>query len=142
MRIQAYKILWWTIPLIFLPIALGRDSALDIQRHDTYFIFAAWHVAILFTLILGILGGFYWMLKQYKLSQILSIIHSVGTSLSLLGISIIAILQTLYRNNNFEQFGNLLSIGAILIMVFLSIQIIFIANVLIGLIRGKKLNVC
>ena len=137
MIIKAYKILWWTIPLIFLPIALGTDGAFDLQLHDTYFVFATWHVAILFTLILGLLGGVYWTLRSYKLNLILSIIHSLGTSLSLTGISIVAILQTIYRSNNFELFRNLNSIGAILILIFTSIQIIFIANVLVGLTKGK-----
>jgi heme/copper-type cytochrome/quinol oxidase subunit 1 len=67
------------MPLLFLSITLGTDSAFDLQLHDTYFVLPLGNVTILFTFILGILGGAYWILKPYKLIPILSIIHSVGT---------------------------------------------------------------
>lgn len=139
MNIQAYKILWWAIPLICLPITLGPNSAFDLQLHDTYFVFASWHIAVFFSLILGLLGGVYWILKPYKLIQILSIIHSIGSSLTLIGIATISILQTFYRSNNFELFRQLNSIGIILILIFLIVQIILITNVLIGLVSGKRM---
>ncbi len=138
MHLKAYKILWWTIPLIFIQITLGTESTFDLQLHDTYFVFSSWHITILFSLILGLLGGLYWILKSFKLVQFLSIIHAVGTSLSLIGIALIAILQTIYRSNHLELFTQLNSIGIIAILIFLIIQIIFIINIVVCLIREKR----
>jgi len=138
MNLKPYKILWWSIPVIFILIFIGLDSAFDLQLHDTYFVFTSLHIAILFALILGILGGIYWFLKHHKLIDVLSLILSIVTSLTLMGMTIIAILQTLYRTNNFEIFKTLNSIGVVFILILLLVQILLFVNITIGLFKGKK----
>lgn len=135
---QPYKILWWTIPVMFLLIVFGIDSTFDIQKHDTYYVVSSLHLTMLFTLILSFLGGIYWLLRFHKLQPILNMIHALGTSFCFIGIVLSAILQSIYRTKDMLLFNELNSIGAILIFMFFIFQFIFIINILIGLIRGKK----
>ena len=138
MRFKPYKILWWTIPIIFLPLLLGSESAFDIQLHDSYYVIDSLYLALLISAILLVVGGIYWLLKNYKLINFLSAIHYVLTTMSTFGIAIVSISQTLSRGNNMEYWKPLLSIGLILIGLLVTVQIIFVTNVIIGLFRGKK----
>ncbi len=125
------------MPILFLPIAFGSDSAFDFQFHETYFVVSSVHLAIISTLFLGILGGIYWFLRKYNLKTTLSIFHAIGTSFSLIGIGLIAIIQTTYWTKDLELFRLLNLIGAIVILILIIVQIIFMANVINGLIKGK-----
>ena len=138
-KLKSYKILWWTIPIIFLLFALDGNSVLNLQWHDTYFVLSALHVALILSLIPGILGVIYWKLKSSNLNTKLSLIHSIGTSLSVVGIALIFLFLELFHiTGNFELFKILNSLHAILFLIFLSLQLMFIANVIIGLSQGKK----
>lgn len=138
MKFKLHKILWWTIPIAFLPLVFGAKSAFDLQYHDTYYICASWLVAAVCTIILGLSGGIYWILRTYQLLPSLKVIHVIGTSFAVIGITIISILQNMYRPGNLDLMIKMNSIALILILIFLGVQIIFIGNVLIGLIQGKS----
>jgi len=135
---QPYKILWWTIPIILVLILFKAESTFDLQSYDTYFVITSIHVAILFTLFLGILGGVYWFLRFNRLNSMLSKVHFIGTSLSLIGFTFISILQTTYATRDFELFRQWNKMVAFLILIFIGLQIIFLTNLMMGLIRRKK----
>lgn len=142
-KIKPYKILWWTIPIIFLTLAFSRFSTVDIQMHDTYFVISTLLAAIFLSLILALLGAIYWIIKSYSLHSTLSTIHTFGTSFSLIGIAVISILQITYRPtkptlDKLEMFGWLNKISIILVLALIAMQIIFIVNVIYGFIKGKK----
>ncbi len=135
---QPDRILWWTIPILSLPILYNRNSAFDLQLHSTYFIFAFWQLAILFTLILVLYGRIYRLLRSYRLIKFLSFLHSIATSGAIIGIAILTILQTSLAIDNFETFDRLNTIGIALIQFLLGVQIVFLINMAIGIFRGRK----
>ena len=138
--LKPYKILWWIIPLTFTPVILSPDGAFDLQFHDTYFVFVSLHVAIVFSLFLGFLGGIYWLLRAYHLINILSLTHAFTTSIAMLGIVLIAICQNIFRARSYKFLNLLNSIGFLLIAILIIIQLIFIINIIIGLVKGRKEN--
>lgn len=50
-KLQPYKILWWTIPIVLLIILCQSGLIIEFQIFDTYFVFALWHLAIAVILI-------------------------------------------------------------------------------------------
>jgi len=135
---KAYTILGYSIPLIFVLPFLGKNGAFDLQLHDTYFVFSSLHIALACTTILGISGVIYWMLRDYKLIPTFSTIHSIVTPLSFIGIILIAIRHTTLGNRDLEIFKTLSSVTLILILLFIGGQLLFIINIIVGLIRGKN----
>ena len=139
-HVKPYYVLWWTIPLNFILTILNPDGAFDLQFHDTYFVFFSLHLAIVFSLFLGLLGGIYWLFRAYHLINILSLTHAFTTSIAMLGITLVAIFQNIYRARNYEFLNQLNSIGFLLIAILIIIQLIFIINIIIGLVKGRKEN--
>ncbi len=135
---KSYKILWGSIPVILILTLFGKEGAFDLQLHDTYLVTSTWHVAILFAFLLSLLGVIYWLLRNYKLVPGLSKIHVITTLISLIGIILISIQQTVSRAEDFELFRRINSIGIILILALIFAQLLFMTNIIVGLIRGKK----
>ncbi|WP_036155256.1 hypothetical protein [Maribacter forsetii] len=76
---------WILIPIILLIGLLKPDKTLDINIHDTYFVIALLHLAVLISIIFGILGLGYWVVIKLnrRLVNWLTIIHLIITVLSL-----------------------------------------------------------
>jgi len=135
---KPYAILWWSIPLWFFPLILLEDGAIDIQLHDTYIVLGSAHLAVTFAIVFGLLGGVYWLLRKHKLLSALSMAHSIMTSLAMIGLSIGAVVQSMQRTIELDFFSQLNSLVLVLILIFISVQLIFILNVVVGLIKGKN----
>jgi heme/copper-type cytochrome/quinol oxidase subunit 1 len=63
------KLLWYTIPLLFILAFVGRDNTIDLQYHDTYFIISLFDVGIVLSFIAGINGLLYYSLRDKKTNQ-------------------------------------------------------------------------
>lgn len=131
MKSKYYKILWWSIPVVLILLLLNGSKPIELQIHSTYLVFSSIQLAIILSLILGVLGGLYWMFREYKLVNVLSWIHAGGTSLGILGFSIMAVFQTLFAVDNLDA----MKVNLITILVL--IQFLFIVNMILGLCRGK-----
>ena len=148
MKLKPYKILWWTIPIVILCFTFLTRDTIDIQMHDTYFVIPPHQLSILFTLILGGIGGLYWVLKDRHLNALLSSIHSIGTAVSLIVITLMLTVRNKYFEKltaedlnsiaQFEAINHINTTHSIVILVFLILQVLFLVNIGLGLIKGNK----
>lgn len=134
---KPYHILWGGIPMIFLTIAITPEKTFDLQLHDSYFVISSIHMALFVSIYLILLGTIYWLVKKYKTVSILNTIHSTVTVFGLLSISIIIFVETINPANAIRGFTLLNSIGMVIFALIILVQLIFIINLTIGIIRGK-----
>lgn len=111
-------------------------ARLVINIHDTYYVIAYMHIAILISILFGIIGLGYWAMQKAnkRLSKWLNRIH---LGLTFGGAIIVLILTQFYRSNirEFEFNHNLsLTITMVLMIIVLS-QVLFLINVIHGLLK-------
>ena len=133
---KPHLIFWLSIPLIMLSGFVSSIENLDINIHDTYYIFSLTDLNILISVLFAIIGLGYWiMLKaNRKLSKWLNLIH---ITLTFGGILLIWILAQLFRESLMEyDFNNNLTL-AIHLITFIVVfgQIIYLINIVRGLIK-------
>ena len=123
-----------SIPIIILIGILCRDNVLDINVHDTYFVIAYFHFAILISIIFGIIGFGYWIMQKVdrKLSKWLNWTH-IG--LTFIGTFLVWILNRLYRPEIMDyKFNNNLSlIITLIVLIIIAGQLIFPINIIYAL---------
>lgn len=79
MNNKPHKIIWLAIPGLLLLTAIGRNSTIDIQLHDTYYVIFTWQVGLLWSLILMIIGWWYWLAKAKELINWMTFTHVLLT---------------------------------------------------------------
>ena len=128
-----------SIPIIILIGIMSGSADLDINVHDTYYIIAYLHLAILISILFGIIGIGYWLMQKAdrKLSKWLNWIH-IGLTFG--GTLIVWILTKFYRNEIMEwEFNNNLTMVITLTVLLMIIgQLIFPINIIYGLIKKKN----
>ena len=136
---KPHLIFLFSIPIIILFGILNRNEILDINVHDTYFIFSPIDLTILISILFGIIGIGYWiMLKaNIKLSKWLNLIH---ITLTFGGILLIWILAQLFRESIMEyNFNNNLTFGIYLIALIAFFgQLIYPINIISGIIKKRN----
>lgn len=136
---KPYKLFWILIPLILLISMLRRNSFVDLQFHDTYFVINAINIGVLLSLILGISGILYWIFRKRKLIGWLTQLHVFSML-----IIIIAILILIYLNSfltpigDFENYMLLMNFWYCLILATLLSQFLFFTNLIVSLFNPKK----
>lgn len=127
------------IPIITLIGILSGDAMLDINVHDTYYVIAYLHLAILISILFGIIGIGYWIMQKAdrKLSKWLNWIH-IGLTFG--GTLMVWILTKFYRTEimEFEFNNNLTLIITLIILLVIVGQLIFPINIIYGLIKKKN----
>ena len=131
------------IPIIILIGILSGESVLDINVHDTYYVIAYFHLAMLISILFGIIGIGYWIMQKAnrKLSKWLNWTH-IGITFG--GIIIVLILTQFYRTELMEyEFNNNLTffVTLFILLVFFA-QLIFPINIIYGLIKKKNKTSC
>lgn len=68
---KPHQIFFSEIPIVLLIGYIKKDAALDINVHDTYYVIAYSHLAILISILFGIIGFGYWIIikANRKLSK-------------------------------------------------------------------------
>lgn len=105
----------------------------DLQLHDTYIVTPAWMIYVFFVLLLGLLGGVYWLLRHQVLVNGLTIIHTLLTAVLPLVLGLQAyslgckIVHGWYLHMDF-------SVVAV-ILLFLLVQLMLLGNVVYSLLR-------
>lgn len=135
---KPHLIFWLSIPLIMLSGFIRSIENLDINIHDTYYVFSLFDLNTLISILFAIIGLGYWiMLKaNRKLSKWLNLIH---IALTFGGILLIWILTQLFRESimEFDFNDNLtLAIYSIALIAVFG-QIIYPINIISGLIKNK-----
>ena len=134
---KPYQLFFIAIGLIWLGTILIPAEAIDIQLHDTYFVIAYYHLALLITILLSGFGLGYWLFSKKPLIRWMTIFHTI--------ITIILIVTCFFwygfpTNENAANYieGDTLSRSIsyfILSLLFLLGQILFVLNLLIALFK-------
>ena len=124
------------IPIIMLIGFLSEGAVLDINVQDTYYVIAYIHLTTLISIVFGIIGLGYWIMKKAnkKLSKLLNWTH-IGLTFG--GTLVCLVLSQLYREGVMEyEFNNSLTLIIMLIILIMILgQIIFPINIICGLIK-------
>ncbi|NAS32527.1 hypothetical protein GTQ40_16210 [Flavobacteriaceae bacterium R38] len=135
---KPHFIFLFTIPIIILIGILNRDTTLDINVHDTYFVIFFFHLAMLISILFGIIGLGYRIMKETnkRLSKWLNLIH-IGLTFG--GVIITSTSMLFYRDEVTEyKFNNNMNLIITLITLFTILgQIVFPINMIYGL-RKKQ----
>lgn len=138
------------LALIVVLLSLGfyrADEFIDVNIHDTYFVISWKHLMILISLIFGLLALIYFSLLKFRfrLKNWMTISHVL---MSIIGLITVFTLSVIIRENVPGDYTALMGnikfnerIGfAILIsiFVFLGAQLLFFANVIYALIKGRS----
>lgn len=117
---------------------ISRDTVLDINFHDTYYVITYIQLAVLISILFGIIGLGYWIMLKVnrKLSKWLNLIHII---LTFGGILIIWVLSQLYRESimEYDFNGNLNLAISIIALIVIFGQVIYPINLISGIIRNK-----
>lgn len=133
---KPYLLFLVTIPAILLIGFSNRDSVLDINLYDTYYIIGYAHLTTLLAILFGIVAIEYWVIHRLglQISPWLKWIH-IGSTLG--GTLLVFILSQLFKGNSMEfEFNNSLTvlIAWIVLMVILE-QIIFLIQMVYVIIK-------
>lgn len=136
---KPYVIFWLSIPLIMFSGFVSSIENLDINIHDTYYVFSLADLNILISILFAIIGLGYWiMLKaNRKLSKWLNLTH---IALTFGGILLIWILSQFYRESIMQfDFNDNLTLAIYLIaLIAIFGQIIYPINIISGIIRKRN----
>ena len=106
--------------------------------HDTYFVIASIHIGLLFSVLLGIIGLIYWLIRNKRLVNWMTAIHVTSTILTFALIILTGLIFKKVIESDFETFRTINQIlFAIILYAFLS-QLIFITNLILSLIKSKE----
>ena len=134
---QPYQLFFGCIPLICLLATILPVKAVDIQFHDTYFVFALTHLAIPISILLAGIGTLYWLFRQKEMIDGITLFHTVLTILPvlLLFIWVGFSSENAVSNDIEEETIGLYWLYLIAILLFLLGQILFLVNLLIALFK-------
>ncbi|MCB4807036.1 hypothetical protein LG651_02150 [Tamlana sp. 62-3] len=124
------------IPVIMLIGILSNGSA-DFNIHATYFIIDHLYLAITISIVFIIIAATYWLVQKLKLSKSLNKIHII---LTFGGICTAWILSKLHKVTNTEHSfnDNITIIALLFVLLTLFAQLIFLVNIIYGIINKKK----
>tara|TARA_R110002072_G_scaffold72354_5_gene173061 strand:+ start:14578 stop:15009 length:432 start_codon:yes stop_codon:yes gene_type:complete len=132
-------IVFLVFAIITFILGFNANGGIDINIHDTYFVMSNYHFATMISILFGIIGLIYWIVKKVNgnLSKRLNLIHF---ALTFGGIFLILILNEFFRKSIMEyDFNENLTMVIYLISAIVIIgQIIFPINIISGLIRKRN----
>lgn len=137
---KPHFVLWTLIPVILLIGFLKPDKALDINIHDTYFVIAIMHLALLISIIFGILGFGYWVVIRLnrRLVNWLTVIHLIITVIGFCLIILIPyFLPTASQDISSLYFDEQVTI-TLSALVAVCIQLLYPINIITALVRKNN----
>ena len=132
-------IVFLVFAVITFLLGFNASGGIDINIHDTYFVMSNYHFATLISILFGIIGLIYWIVKKVNgnLSKRLNLIH---VALTFGGIFLILILNEFFRKSIMEyDFNeNLTMVIYLISAVVIFGQIIFPINIISGIIKNRN----
>lgn len=118
---------------------ISEDNTLDINVHDTYYVISTWHITYILLIIYSFLGMLYYLINRLRLktNRTLSGIHTLITCGSIFIYWILYPLLS-YLDTSILSIGYVNIMLTILFLLVIVIQLLFIINIFIGLIKIKK----
>jgi heme/copper-type cytochrome/quinol oxidase subunit 1 len=150
MKQKPYHLLLWIALALVLAsfFVFKQNNSVDIHFHDTYFIIAHTHVFWLLAIVALFVWVLYWMTNKLLYSKKLTWVHVVVTVVALLLFACSFLLGNNLMNptprryyepgnwsafNDYYTFSNAIGVA---ILALLFGQVIYILNLLVGLVRG------
>ncbi len=134
-------IIFLVFAVITFILGFNANGGIDINIHDTYYVISNYHFATLISILFGIIGLIYWIVKKMNgnLSNRLNLIH---VALTFGGIFIILILNEFFRKSimeyNFNE--NLTMVIYLISSIVVFGQIIFPINIISGIFKKQNRN--
>ncbi len=139
---KPYVISWVFMPIFMLIGILSSGMTIDVQLHDTYYVFENWNLALVSSGFMALIGVGYWMILKAngKISRQLTAIHLALTIGFFLLMLFAAIVFNTAEDNPSKKFGydlwRLVADSLLMsIVCFVLSQLFYLLNLIIGLIR-------
>jgi len=133
-------VLFAVVAILFLVAGFftDKESIIDVNVYDTYFVVAHRILFWLFAIVLFFLFAIYWCLEKAKMELVnmLLIIHVFGSLGSILGI--VFPYSLIFDSSRFPVYDDLQYINVCItinVLLFLFFQLLFIINIFVSLIR-------
>ncbi|MFQ6599989.1 cbb3-type cytochrome c oxidase subunit I [Flavobacterium sp. C3NV] len=146
-NIKVYHLFWFVAVISLLTGLFNPDETLDINIHDTYFVIASIHMAVLLFVFYFINGFAYWLVQKLlkkPLLRYLTLIHSVIVIGSYIFYWLILLYCKLFLSNSqfplFDDGNQLINISLVLefmLTIFVAVPI-FIVNLSIAIFRKSN----
>ena len=134
---QPYKPIWATIPFIFLFAIIGWNYSIDIPLHDTYYIITVVQISAVISVILFIIGIIDWFFRERKLITWMTAFHVSSTIALCILVMIINTTLLYFPQINSRIWYAIKQILNFLVLAAMLGQILFIVNLVLGLVRKK-----
>jgi len=142
---KEHHLVFWIISVIFFAIYLysllfNRDSFLDINIHDTYYLITHLHLFQILTLWFGICGLGYWFLFkwQIKIVQWMFWVHLIFSLLIILSYPL-GLIEFEPNLENVQKRIYVMMFIVILVLIFILGQVIYLINILLSTLRNKRI---
>ena len=140
-KFKAYYLLFISsLIMLILGFFVGRET-LDINLHDTYYVVISNHLYWLISILLFLFFLIYLLFDKAKINfgHIFSKVHILGTLISVLGL--LFPYSLIFSKAEFPLYDNSQYINlsmTISILVFLMLQILFVINIFVSLVKKMK----
>ncbi len=131
-----YKQIWSTLLIILLVSFLGFNRTVDLQQHDTYFVFSLGHLGMLLTFSMILIGGVYWLLRKKELVSWMTKGYVSITNFSAIILILLGFLFKPLLEFDHGFFQNYNIIFLLTLTLFLLVQVLLILNLVISLFKN------
>ncbi|WP_299190306.1 hypothetical protein [uncultured Aquimarina sp.] len=138
---KPYLLFCGIIPLLLLLSNYEADQTLDINIHDTYYVFSRQHLIILVSILFGLTGFIYWLLERFnfKTLTLLNLLHLIFTVGIILINSMQEFLVDYFLGKSYYTNSHVPNSSIWLFILIISIgQIIFVVNIFLAILKGKS----
>ncbi|AXT57884.1 hypothetical protein D1815_19785 [Aquimarina sp. AD1] len=138
---KPYLLFWGIIPLLLLISYYEADQTLDVNIHDTYYVFSRQQLIILISILFGLTGFIYWLLERFnfKTVTLLNLLHLIFTIGIILINNIQEFLVDYFLGKSYYTNSHVSNSSIWLFILIISIgQIIFVVNIFLAILKGRS----
>ena len=141
MKRTTFKLFLATIPFLLLLGFLQRESTLDVNIHDTYYIISYFHLAVALSLVFSLYTLEYWSIRD-KRNEILKWFQTLHLAITYIGPIVVFCLSLFHKTEPMEyEFNNTLSIIIWGVMLFILLaQLLFPLSLIYGVTSRKEVD--
>jgi len=126
---KPHKVVWSFILVVLAIVIVKRVVMIDVQMHDTYIVFSPIELGAMISAFLGLFGMIYWLMRNKKLIDWMTIVHVIVSFIIILIFMII--FTSTGKNSEFyrmvdQYFPTILSLLGLT-------QILFLINIFLSL---------
>ncbi len=124
-----HKPIWLGIPLMVAISLVFPASTFDLQVHSSFYVLSSFFLASFFSLLLGLIGIVYWLLRKKNLSTWMTIAHLYATFIALL---LLLLSSIIYGGENPQVHSRIYQLRSIMLIILFASQCLFLVNIAIA----------